>query len=115
MKKKSFIFISLVIISIFCMLFLKLNALNKDFSTFNNELWEQYPNMRYKMIVDFEQKYPINVLTKSYVKSLLGDRNLSETENMYSYYIGSNTILGSYYALIFDESGCCISRSIYND
>lgn len=114
--KKVIIFIcvtALVVLSIF--LFPKLYIPNRDFSVFNSELWDEYPRIRYQMISDFEQKYPIDALTRLDVDDLLGEEGRSVIGNMYSYYIGSEKIFSEYYALIFDDSGKCVDRRVYVD
>ena len=85
-----------------------------DFTQFDTELWAEYPRQRHKMIEDFERKYPIEELTKENVLELLGDNN-SYYMNSLNYYVGRLSLLGDYYAIIFDEDGQCIDRHVYSD
>lgn len=86
-----------------------------DFTQFNKTNWEKYPDERYKMVADFEQKYPIEELSRETVLELLGDKHMSATKNMYSYTIGSSFIYTEHYSITFDNQGNCVSRNIYSD
>lgn len=89
--------------------------IRNDFSKFDKVLWDRYPEKRYKMIADFEERYPVHTLTKEKVVFLLGTTNMAETENMFSYTINYGILFNDYYAIIFDKNNQCIKRFSYTD
>ena len=115
MKPKKFIIICCIIFMVLMVFFKILFNMGIDFSKFDRYIWSKYPNKRHEMIVSFEEKYSIEDLNKDKVIFLLGEINVSKTDNMYSYYIGGDFFTIQYYALLFDDDGQCVSRYIYND
>ena len=106
-----------------CVLFIGLYiGANIDNSTFSQERWERYPDMRYYMIEDLEKKHTIIGMTEEEILELLGEPTYAYTDSNpryrhYKYYIGPPEPMFSYmyepdiYFLVF-EDGKCLGGSV---
>ncbi len=114
MNKKIYIILAFVLL-LTIILVIKQNCTpNIDFTKFDKKVWNEYPDKRYKMIDDFENRYLPEHLNKQKVTELLGSKQMQEIGNSYNYVI-SGSLNTLYYAIVFDESGNCIKTGIYRE